>query len=1461
MIERLVHGALKAPALVVAGLVVLLGAGALAYANLDIEAYPNPVPPLIEVITQVDGLSAEEVERYVTVPLEVALSGMPGLTHRRSQSIFGLSDIKCYFAFGTDYSAAKQEVTNRLQFAEIGQNVTPQLSPWNATGEVFRYTLEGEGYTLGELKAAQDFILERQFRQVPGVIDVTSYGGQTKQYHVEVDPFRLRAQHVTLDDLERAITNANLNVGGQRLTIGEQSYDIRGVGVLRSIRDIADVVIKEVSGTPIRVRDVAEVHVGAAPRLGMVGQDDRQDLVQGTVLMRYGEQTPKTLAGVHERLAYIRANRVLPPGMEIRPYYDRGELVALTTHTVLENAAVGIALVVAVLWLFLGSVPAALVTAINIPLALLLAFIGLVATGTSANLISLGAVDFGIVVDSTVIMIENVFHHLGPGKRGDMAQRIVAAAAEVGRPMAFSTAIIAVTFLPLFTMTGVAGIIFAPMARTYAMAILGAIVLALTATPVLLRYAVRPDYEERENWLMRGLHRVYNPLFAVALRHPKKAAALHLVPVLMVLSLLPFLGGEFMPKLEEGNLWIRATLPTSVSFEQSARYVGKLRDAVRGCPDEGPCDVAARRYPEVKLVQSQMGRPDDGTDVTGFYNVEMFAPLVEQKDFRPGMTKEALVAEMSADLEAKFPGILFNFSQMISDNVEEAVAGVKGENSIKVFGADIVQNEALAEKIVATLREVPGIEDLGLLRSLGQPSIRITPDRRACARYGLNTGDIDAIVQGAVGGQAVTQVFEGEKRFDLTIRWLPAYRDSLSAIRRITVPTPEGKQVPLAQLATVETIDGPATVYREDGERYAPVKFSVRGRDLAGAVGEAQRAIATHVPLPYDAHLAWAGEMNELRDVQARLAVVVPLSLLVVAFLVYLATKRMVDTLIVLVDIPVACSGGILALLATGQHFSVSAAMGFVSIFGIAVQDAILVVTYFQRLFADGLGLAEAAHEAAEKRFRPVLMTTLVATLGLLPAAMSHAIGAQTQKPLAIVVIGGSLMVALLTRILTPTLLVLAYQGKTPGTPAGGKLAEPSGGKSATAVALVLALFAVPSACKPSARVPAPTSTQASEAAAADTNAPASQNQGEVVQTAHGAAAEAKAPPAEPRFVLTAQQANVVGLQTLKVGVGEAQAPIVVSGRLTFDEMQVARVVPPVNGHVTRVLVQQGEHVQKGQALATISSPDLGQVVADLESSHADLLAAERDLARNQALYNDQAVAAKTVEAALRRRSEAAADYARARDKSALLGGHPGADSDAYVVRAPIDGNVIVRTVTVGSDVQGQYENGATAPELFTLGSLDSLWAMGEVYAMDLPAIHVGDRVQVQVAAYPDEWFETKVDWVAPGVDPESRATRLRCRLDNQQHRLKPEMFVTMRIFAAGQRGTVVPASAIFYLGGAHYVFVRVANEGHGTDLAFVRRKVQLGQDIGGLQALVVDGLDEGAEIVSRGGILLMQAD
>ncbi|MFI5288408.1 MAG: efflux RND transporter permease subunit, partial [Polyangia bacterium] len=847
MLKKLVEFALRMPAVIAA---LALGVGALglySYKQLDIEAYPNPVAPMIEIITQPDGWSAEEVERYVTIPLETGLNGMLDLDHIRSQSLFGLSDVKCYFNWKVDFTTARQRVLNRLGFVDLPAKAKPTLSPWSAIGEIFRYKLVGKGYTLADLKTAQDWILEKQFRQVPGVIDVVGFGGFTKEYHVEVDPYRLKGHNLSLQQLVTALSNANQNVGGQRLTLGEQSFNVRGIGLIRSLRDIGETVITAVKGVPVRVRDVATVQVGHAPRLGIVGKDREPDIVEGIVLMRYGGDSLKTIEGVHDRVDYIRKYHLLPPGMDLVPIYDRAKLVSLTTHTVLENLFVGLVLVTCILWLFLGLGRAALLTAINIPLALLMAFIGMVGTGTPANLISLGAVDFGIVVESTVIMVENIFRHLGSTGSGTMEERILTAAGEVGPPVLFSTLIIAAAFIPLFTMTGVAGVIFAPMAYTYAFAIGGALLLALTLTPVLASrvLTVGGTEHEHENWLTRGLHRIYFPMFRFAIRKKKLALVLGFLPVVAALAVAPALGREFMPKLEEGNFWIRATLPTSISLEQSARYVGRMREIVLGCKEGDPrgCDESKRSRPEIETVVSQLGRPDDGTDVSGFYNIEMFAPLKPTDEWRSGVTKDSMTEKMSAELRNAFPGVDFNFSQMISDNVEEAMSGVKGENTVKVIGPDLHVNEKKADEIKDVMAKVPGVEDLGVFRSLGQPDVRITPDRIACGRYGLSVGDVEAMVQAAIGGEAVTQVYEGEKHFDLTIRWAKRFRKDLNAIRGILVATPDGSQLPLGQLASILEEEGPSLIYREDNRRYTPVKFSVRGRDLASTINEARAQI------------------------------------------------------------------------------------------------------------------------------------------------------------------------------------------------------------------------------------------------------------------------------------------------------------------------------------------------------------------------------------------------------------------------------------------------------------------------------------------------------------------------------------------------------------------------------------------------------------------------------------------
>jgi cobalt-zinc-cadmium resistance protein CzcA len=1068
VIKRLVTFALGVPGFVLIATAALIIGGLYAFSQLQIEAYPNPVPPLVETIAQPPGWSAEEVERYITIPLEVGLSGMAGLDHIRTQSLFGLSDVKCYFNWGTDYWAVRQEVINRLQFVQLPNGVQAQISPWNGVGEVFRYFVKGKGYELRDLKAVEDFTLERQWRQVPGVIDVTSFGGETKEYHVEIDPYRMRARGVSLGQVQAAIANANANTGGSYLPITEQSYNVRSIGLITSLTDVSDIVVVEgkdkngnPTGVPIRVRDVANVVFGHSPRLGVIGklngcplhlttntwwdrlwesQDERDkrelvdnpvsqrrcdpqyvadedDVVQGVILMRYGEHTRPTLEGIYKRIEFIRENHLLPPGMEIVPYYDRDNLVKVTSHTVLENLLTGMLLVMGVQLLFLGNLRAAVITSMVIPLSLLVAFAGMVLTGTSANLLSIGAVDFGIVVDSSVIMMENFFKHLSHHGTGSVKERIIAAAGEVGGPMFISTIIIGTAFIPLFTLTGVSSVLFTPMARTYAFAIGGAVCLAVFLLPVLTSKLLKKvDQSEDDSRVMRFLNRIYNLPFEAALRHPRTALALLAIPIFSAFVLFPFLGRDFMPKLEEGNFWIRSTFPVSISLDDSFKYSNRMRKILAS-------------YPEVLSVVSEIGRPDDGTDVTGLSNVEFFCPLKPFDEWPRGLTKDKLTDIVRSRLQDTFPGVTFNFSQYISDNVEEAVSGVKGENSIKVTGPDLEVNEAKAADIIKVLGEVKGITDVGTFRTLGQPEILIAPDRTICSRYGINPGDINNIVQGLLGDLAVTQVYEGEKFFALTTRLQDQYRDSVEAIRQIPVQAPDGNFLPLGQLASITKAEGPIVVFREDGQRFSPVKFSVRGRDLASAIAEAKERIAKEVKLPYDVHLVWSGEIAELDSAEARLLLIVPITLTAIAFLIFFAVKSVPALLIVLADIPLACTGGVLALLVTGIHFSQSAAIGFVSVFGIAVQDALLLVTYFQQLhFKEGLSLEEAARVASHRRFRPVLMTTLTAILGLLPAALSNGIGSQSQKPLAIVVIGGALNLLILTRLVQPPMCVIAYR-------------------------------------------------------------------------------------------------------------------------------------------------------------------------------------------------------------------------------------------------------------------------------------------------------------------------------------------------------------------------------------------------------------------------------------------------
>ena len=1018
MIRALMELALNGRVIVLGAALALVMAGAYSFANLDIEAYPDPVQPMVEVLAQPGGLSAEEVEKLVTVPLEIGLAGMRDLEAMRSISLFGLTDIRCYFSWDSDYYWDRVETINRINFVTLPQGITPGISPENSIGEIYRYRVVSADHDLMGEKEVEDWIVEKQLKTVDGVIDVSGFGGLTKQYHVDVDAQKLDHYQIPLTTLINSISNSNTNVGGNYLAVGDQSFDIRGLGFIHSLDDIQDIVLSANRSTPIRVGNVAEVSIGYAPRLGIVGMNNQNEIVEGIVLMRKYGNTLRTLEGVKKKVASLNSSGILPTGYQIVPYYDRTTLVETTLNTVKENLGIGIGLVFLVLLFFIGNLRTAIITAINIPLALLGAFTLMHLTNTPANLISLGAIDFGIIIDSSVIVMENIFRHLTSPDRPHESTRstILRAAQEVGGPMFFSTLIFVIAFLPLFTMRGVEGAIFSPMSHTYAYALGTAILLAVTLSPVLSSFLLRKNLRQLHNPVWEGLRSGYHWLFVRVLAWPRLTLALILAVIVGVLSLFPYLGGEFLPHLEEGNIWARGTLPLSTSLDYSAHVAERARQVFLS-------------FPEVKQVVSQTGRPDDGTDPTGFFNVEFFVDLKPERDWRPRISKEELIRQIDGRLKKRLPAVPFDYSQNIEDNVNEALSGVKGSNSIKVFGRDLEVDEQTANRVLEVVNRVPGVVNTDVYRSLGQPNLLVTPDRRACSRYGLNVGDVAAVVQAAIGGQAVTQVLEGDRRFDLVVRWQPRFRTSLDAIRQIRLPLPSGSgYVPLAQVAEIREAQGASFVYRENLERYVPLRFSVRGRDLRSAVEDCKAAIARQVKLPEGVHLELAGEYGELQQANRRLMIVVPFALVLIAGVLYGATVSLIDTFIILAQLPVACLGGVLALLITGTAFSVSAAVGFISIFGIAVMDGILLTFYIRQLWQEGHPFKESIIMGSDRRFRAVMMTALVDGLGLLPAALSTRIGAQSQRPLAIVVIGGAIAIALITRLLQPILIYLCHR-------------------------------------------------------------------------------------------------------------------------------------------------------------------------------------------------------------------------------------------------------------------------------------------------------------------------------------------------------------------------------------------------------------------------------------------------
>jgi cobalt-zinc-cadmium resistance protein CzcA len=1012
VIHRIVSAALRQRFLVVLMSLVLAGAGLWSLSRLPVDAYPDLSPPLAEIITQWPGHAAEEVERLVTVPIEIAMNGIPRMTVLRSISLYGLSDVRMAFADGTNNYFARQLVFERIADAPLPAGVTPSVAPmFSPSGLIYRYVLESPDRSPMELKTIEDWVVERAFRSVPGVADDSGLGGETMQYQVLLDPARIAAAGLAVPGIVSSLAANNGNAGGGFYSQGGQFFYVRGLGRLETVEDIGSVVLAVHNGIPVLVRDVGQVVVGHAPRLGQFGYQDRNDAIEGVILMRTGEQAQVVLKGVERKTRELNES-VLPKDVKIHPFYDRHDLIALTTRTVKDNLLRGIVLVVVVLIFFLYDVRSGLIVAITIPLALLFAFVCLDLKNVPANLLSIGAIDFGILVDGAVVMVENIFRQvaLHQGQQLEIRKVIAEAASEVDRPIFYAVAVIVAGFLPIYVLSGPSGKLFTPMADTMIFALLGSLLLTLTLLPVLCSWAMRQGIRERRNAAFEAVKRLYQRGLDWCLRHPWGTTGLSALLFAASLLLIPGIGAEFMPHLDEGALWIRATMPYTISFEESSKISPQIRAILHS-------------FPEVTIVANEHGRPDDGTDPTGFFNDEFYVGLKPYREWNGRYRdKQQLVDAINEKLQS-FPGIIFNYTQPAEDAVDEAETGLKSSLAVKVFGSDLQLLETKGKEIKHVLEGVHGIAHVTLVQELGQPSLTVRANRAQIARYGLNVGDINGLVEAAIGGSSATQIVQGEKLFDLVVRLEPKFRSTPEEIGDILVATPGGQQVPLKDLAEIRVANGASFIYREDNSRYIGIQYSVEGRDLAGAVEDARRQVTQKVSIPGGYRVVWGGEYKEYTASRAELRYVLPLTLFLIFLLLFALYGNfkfpVITVLAVVLSDPV---GGLLALRLAGTPFSVSSGIGFLALFGVSVQTAVIYISYANELRLNGMEVGEATREAALLRLRPIMMTALVAALGLLPAALSHGIGSDSQRPFAQVIVGGLFSRLLISVFLMPAL-------------------------------------------------------------------------------------------------------------------------------------------------------------------------------------------------------------------------------------------------------------------------------------------------------------------------------------------------------------------------------------------------------------------------------------------------------
>jgi cobalt-zinc-cadmium resistance protein CzcA len=1027
MIRRVVDFALNNRLLVLALALILFAGGIVSFQRLPIEAYPDVADNYVEIITQWPGISAEQIEQQVTIPLEVVMNGIPHVVHLRSFSLFGLSDLKLIFDDESDNDWNRERVLERLSQVTLPPGVVPQMgTDWSPVGQIYFFTLRSTNpaYDAMELKSIEDWVIEKNFKAVPDIVDVSSFGGPTREYQVRVDPNKLISYGLSLAQVEQQLTNNNVNAGGSFIQEGLQQINVRAVGLVDRSQDIERTVIMTKNGTPLRVKDIAVVSQGPKIRLGQFAKAihrengkivDNDDVVSGIVLLRKGAAADTALQGIHKKVEELN-NHILPPGVKVVPFIDRSDLVHFTSHTVLHNLTEGMILVSIILFLFLGNVRGALIVAATIPFSLLFASICLDLRQIPANLLSLGALDFGMVVDGAVVMIENIVRHLGHANGVKTPnEKISEASHEVQRPVFYAIAIIITAYLPIFTLQRVEGRLFHPMAWTVAFALLGALLFSIVIAPVLASFAFAKGAKEWRNPIMEFLVKHYRSAIRWAIRRRGLVLGVGVVGFLFTLFLAfsGVIGSEFLPHLDEGALWVRGTLAPSAGPDEGIRVSNQAR-------------IILCSFSEVPQCTSQTGRPDDGTDTTSFFNTEYFVDLKPKEEWRPVFheNKDELIAAMNRELNNKIPGVVWGFSQPIEDNMEEAVSGVKGELAIKVYGDSLKALEEKSAQIASIMGTVKGVEDLGVLHVLGQPNLNVTVDRDAAARYQINVADVQDAVQTAVGGNALTQVLKDEARYDLTLRYLPQYRSTQEAIRNIRLLSPSGERVSLAQLCKISEADGGSEIYREGNQRYVAIKYSVRGRDLGGAVEEAMKKVNEQVKLPPGYHIDWAGEYESQKRADERLLIVLPITILVIFVILYTMFKSFKWALLILANVAMARFGGLFALLITGTNFSVSSGVGFLALFGVSVQTGVIMLEYINQLRARRYTIEDAAVEGAVLRLRPIMMTMLVATLGLLPAALSHAIGSDSQRPFAIVIVGGLIADLVMSIFLLPTLYV-----------------------------------------------------------------------------------------------------------------------------------------------------------------------------------------------------------------------------------------------------------------------------------------------------------------------------------------------------------------------------------------------------------------------------------------------------